>query len=204
MKFILLLSGAISERFIIDERFKYVIESDLVGMITSQRAFEMFDTQYHKLKQIPKHIISEKIINEKQLFELIKATKPDYVLSIQYPWVLSFELINKINGKILNLHNAKLPDYRGHNCISYEILNEETIHTSTLHWIEEEVDRGKVVKTKDIKIEINDTAYSLWSRSIESALTMLAEWFESLSGQSVLPVGIPVIGRGHYYKKNID
>ena len=85
-----------------------------------------------------------------------------------------------MSGKILNLHNAKLPDYRGHNSISFEILNREVEHTTTLHWVDIEVDRGKLVKSKSIKIEENDTAYSLWCRSLVSGIEILIDWFEDL------------------------
>ena len=52
--------------------------------------------------------------------------------------------------KIINLHNAKLPDYRGHNSISHEILNGETKHTTTIHKIAKEVDRGEILLEKEI------------------------------------------------------
>ena len=59
-------------------------------------------------------------------------------MSIQYPYKISSEIIKIMRGNIFNIHNAKLPDYRGHNCLSGEILNNEKIHFTTFHKITED------------------------------------------------------------------
>jgi len=204
MNFILLSSGAISERFLTDARYRNLIKSNLIGLITSCDNLNLlheFDSQFYN--QLPKYQISNKKTNEEQLSDLIINTKPDYVLSIQYPWILSSNILKQMGGYFLNFHNAKLPEYRGHNSISHEIINGETVHTSTLHWMGEEVDRGRIVRTREIDIRSDDTAYSLWSRSVDSALELLGEWFEILRQECTFPIGIPVEVGGFYYKKNI-
>ena len=137
------------------------------------------------------------------MIDLIRAVRPDYLLSIQYPWILPSNILRRVSDRVLNLHNAKLPDYRGHNSISHEILNEERIHISTLHWVAEEVDRGRIVKTREISIQSDDTAYSLWVRSVESALYLLETWFADLSCGLGFPSGVPVTSGGRYYRKEI-
>ena len=67
----------------------------------------------------------------------------------------------------------------------------------------EEVDRGMIVKTKEINILSNDTAFSLWTRSVDSAVKLLADFFEMLGELQKIPEGVPVKDGGKYYSKNI-
>lgn len=204
MKFILLASGVIAERFVFDERFSVELKKNLVGFIGTNSLINKISTSYLNSKNIPKVLIGEKIETEIKLNEMIDSLKPDYIISIQYPWILSIQTIKKIYNKVLNFHNAKIPDYRGHNTISHEILNNEKTHTCTLHWIAEEVDKGHIVKTNEIIINKYDTSYSLWNRSTDAALDLFKEWFDELSNSLVFPEGHKITSSGKYFSKNIS
>lgn len=202
MKFILLAAGKIAEKFVSDDRFKDVNTFNLVGMIASHSVYQRINPENITFK--PTFILDEKNNNEQQLINLIYKVRPDYILSIQYPWILPKEILLAVSGRVLNMHNARLPDYRGYNTISHEILNNERMHTSTLHWVSEEVDMGKIVKTRNLEIQSEDTAYSLWSRSIDSSLCLLDDWFKELSQGSGFPCGEAIKTGGRYYSKNIN
>ena len=205
MRFILLGAGKIAERFVSQERFAHIIQHNLAGLIASQpvigelgRLFDLVSPSW------PICYIRDKRSNEEDLSNLIRVLQPDYLLSIQYSWILPHEILFSVQGRVVNLHNARLPDYRGYNSISYEILNEETIHTSTLHLVNEEVDRGRILKIKEIPIRSDDTAYSLWLRSVDSALSLLEVWFADFSRGLSLDGGTPANLGGAYYPKDIS
>ena len=204
MKFALLGAGRIAQSFVADSRFKQTIESNLSGVIAEKSVLDGLMMRFGRVASIPSYHIGDKRLNEEQLIDLIDSVQPDYLLSIQYPWILSADILNRVSGRVLNLHNARLPDYRGHNAISHEILNEETQHTTTLHWVAPEVDRGRVVMTRDISIQIGDTAYSLWTRSLKSALILLEDWFLRLADLESFPKGEAVAAGGKYYSKDIS
>ena len=204
MKFALLASGRIAENFISDPRFEQTLKSNLCGVIASQSVVEDMTRRFSAAAEMPTYHIADKRLNEEQLTELIDAVRPDYLLSIQYPWILPSDILTGLCGRVVNLHNARLPDYRGHNSISHEILNNETVHTTTLHWVAAEVDRGRVVMTRDIPIHTDDTAYSLWTRSLESALILLEDWFLRLVDLRNFPEGEAVAAGGKYYSKDIS
>ena len=52
-----------------------------------------------------------------------------------------------MKNQIYNLHNAKLPEYRGHNDL-YEIINKEKYHYSTIHKINSKIDLEIVYEDK--------------------------------------------------------
>ena len=54
----------------------------------------------------------------------------DLILSIQYNWVVATETIDLVKGRAFNLHNARLPDYKGYNSISHAIANGDNVPES--------------------------------------------------------------------------
>jgi len=135
------------------------------------------------------------------LISLIDRKDIEFVVSVQYPWILSKELLDRLPSKFFNIHNAKLPEYKGHHTLSYEIINKEKFHFSTLHIMEERVDEGFIVKTRKIGIKDDETAISLWLRSAKECL-VLFEWLiinpiSRININNLEPVG----KKGHYYSR---
>lgn len=203
MKFILLGAGKIAEKFVEEERFATFIRTNLSGVVASRPVINRLEQQFGFSSSIPSSIIGDKKRNEEELASLIRTFEPNYLLSLQYPWILPSSILRSVSGRVVNLHNAKLPDFRGHNSITHEILNNETLHTSTLHLVDTEVDRGFVLKTREIPIYNEDTAYSIWSRSINSAMSLLEDWIFDNQNSLNFFDGQPVGAGGRYYSKNL-
>lgn len=123
-----------------------------------------------------------------------------FVVSVQHPWVLSAKILDSVGGRAVNLHNAKLPEYRGHNAISHVLANKETVHHTTLHWMTEGVDQGKVIRTESIPVLPGDTALSLYLRSLGSVEKIAGSLCEYLAIGDV-PLGSAQVGNGCYYPK---
>jgi len=204
MKYLLLASGQIVEQLLHNNWFLDEIKKNLCGLISTESIFDLYSKKTLINNELPHYFICDKSINELQLEDLIKKTSPYYLLSIQYPWILPSKILDLVNGKVLNLHNAKLPNYRGHNTISHEILNQEKLHTTSLHWVAEDVDRGAIVLESHIEISSDDTALSLHKKSISSAVALLKEFFNNLHSTNNLPTGKLITGDGVYYSKNIE
>jgi methionyl-tRNA formyltransferase len=201
MKFVFLGAGIIAKLFLEKQQREFGGALELVGIIAPENILGFYRGQDGFLSRVaflPLNFVNRQ---EAALQELLKAVKPDFVLSVQYPWILSPKVLDLVRGRVLNLHNAKLPQYRGHNTISHEILNREQVHTSTLHWIAEEVDRGRIVLTRDIAIAPDDTAFSLWRRSVESAIALLAQFLKHCETIVNEQGGQPVDPGGFYYSK---
>lgn len=140
---------------------------------------------------------------ERRLLEIIREVCPDVVLSVQYPWILSSDVIDALNGRVINLHNAKLPDYRGHHSISHALLNGESTYTSTLHWIAPEVDRGRCIDTETIGIQPGDTAYSLWSKTIHSCVALVERLLDGARVVESIADGVVIGNGGKFYSNKL-
>jgi methionyl-tRNA formyltransferase len=110
--------------------------------------------------------VSNKTRNETEILRVLSENKINLILSVQHKWILSSHFISSVGQEIYNLHNASLPEYRGHNSLTFELLNNESYHYSTIHIIDKEIDQGyKILETK-CPILSDDTAYSLYSKSL--------------------------------------
>lgn len=118
--------------------------------------------------------------NETEIRRLITETEPDYIISIQHIWLISKEIIESVGGHILNLHNAKLPDYKGHNSINHAIVNNDAEYTTTIHWIDEEVDAGDIAYEASVSISEDDTAFSLYQETLKNSELILNELFRDI------------------------
>tara|TARA_Y100001972_G_scaffold128598_1_gene190448 strand:- start:2429 stop:3073 length:645 start_codon:yes stop_codon:yes gene_type:complete len=68
----------------------------------------------------------------------------DLVVSIFYDKIIKKDFIDKCN-KIINLHNAPLPKYRGVSPINWALKNNEKEHGVTIHEISPGIDDGNII-----------------------------------------------------------
>jgi methionyl-tRNA formyltransferase len=94
--------------------------------------------------------------------------KPDLIFSINYWKKIPIEDINKISLGIVNVHHSYLLKYKGRYSTSYAILNARRLncweHGSTIHYIDENLDEGKIIDSEKCPIFETDTAEILFER----------------------------------------
>jgi len=119
-----------------------------------------------------KHVrfISNSTRKSAEILAAIHEERIDLLFSVQYNWVLPGEVLDGVSGQAFNLHNAKLPDYKGYNSVTHAILNGDKNYESTIHWMKNEVDSGDIAYVESTEIHSRDTALSLYLRTIDSAV----------------------------------
>jgi len=166
------------------------------GIVGDTKCLEPFN----ECEAVNKHTLKNS--NEPEVvIQMIEEIEPDFIVSVQYPWILPAAVLDLAPNNAFNIHNAKLPDYRGHNALTYEILNQENFHISTLHMMDKEVDRGQFIKSEQIEIKQQDTAFSLWQRSIISCLDLFRWLVIEKNYLSTRDLATPILGLGNYYGK---
>lgn len=104
--------------------------------------------------------------------------KPDprfkRVLLYKYFEILPKSIITQFGSEnIINLHNGKLPEYRGLHALSWMIQKGEKIGFLTLHQVQSKVDSGAIVSEYqfpiDLEMDVND-AVSLMHMALDSWL----------------------------------
>jgi methionyl-tRNA formyltransferase len=125
--------------------------------------------------------------NRQDVAAAIDAVKPDIILSLQCRHIIRKELFSRPSIGTFNLHNAPLPLLRGCDPFSWAIHDGLQIMGVSLHQIlDEGVDNGPVAAQRLWRIGAEDTAWSLYGRALEEALSLLTD---TLKGP--LPVPVP-------------
>ena len=62
-----------------------------------------------------------------KIYRLIKEKNiPDFIISINFPYILNEKILNLPKYDALNIHGSLLPKYRGGSPVVWAIINGET------------------------------------------------------------------------------
>ena len=78
-----------------------------------------------------------------------------------YMKILSKKLIDHYPNKIINIHPSLLPKYKGLNTHKRVLENNETKTGCTVHYVNEEMDGGKIILQREVEISAEDTETSV-------------------------------------------
>jgi methionyl-tRNA formyltransferase len=151
-----------------------LIEQKLVptGVVCYRNILE--DTLLEKCEQLGVKILRLHNFknNQDQLVEFIKELSPKFYISVAFPFVLSKEILEMVELPI-NIHTGALPRYRGHHPLSAALLNNEPVQATTVHFMVEEVDAGKVLLQDFISVSNEDDIVTIRKRLIDLSLKLV-------------------------------
>ena len=75
--------------------------------------------------------------------------------------ILSKDFLEKCNLKILNIHPSLLPKYKGLNTHMRVLKNKDKFSGCTVHFVNKNLDAGKIILQKKVRVNKNDTIKSL-------------------------------------------
>ena len=78
-----------------------------------------------------------------------------------YMKILPPDIIDKYNGKILNIHPSLLPKYKGMNTHQRVIEDKESFHGATVHFVTDKLDGGPLILQQKVKVDAKDTVETL-------------------------------------------
>jgi methionyl-tRNA formyltransferase len=101
---------------------------------------------------------ARKYMNE--IKEEIAEETIDYLVSVNYRYIIPKGIFG-IPKYAMNIHGSLLPKYRGRTPHVWSIINGEEFSGITSHIIEETVDTGDIIEQIPVRINSDDTGYSL-------------------------------------------
>jgi methionyl-tRNA formyltransferase len=96
--------------------------------------------------------------------------QPDIIASIYYRNIIKKSVIDRVHGKIFNLHPSLLPKYRGCSSVTWALINGEKEYGYTYHYLREGIDTGNVLLQKRLIIEDWDTQLNLYERVMNESM----------------------------------
>lgn len=125
------------------------------------------------------YIFSGIDFKKNQNIEKLKKLDLDYIFGIHFPYIIPEEVLSIPKIGFLNLHPAFLPFNKGWHTPSWAIL-DKTPFGATLHFMTKELDAGDIIHQKQIKIKPDDTANSLYLRTLQLEYEVFQEAFPDL------------------------
>ena len=121
--------------------------------------------KYANIFKIKKKVFAlKKIADEKKILFELKKNKIDLICLAGFMKILSKGFIKRFKGKIINIHPSLLPKYKGLNTHRRVLENKEIYTGCTVHHVNSNLDSGKIILQKKIKVLKNDNVKSLSER----------------------------------------
>lgn len=114
---------------------------------------------------------------------IIESIDPFFVLSFNYRHIVKADVIERVQGRIANVHCSVLPYNKGAspNFFSYY---ENTPKGVTVHEMSSGLDEGNILLQKQLDLGEDETFSSSYCKLIESAMALLRDnWVELKGGK---------------------
>ena len=144
MEFGLLVSGGLGEKCLSYLYIKYTIRF----VLTDKKSVEI--KNFCSENNIPCYSGNPR--NE-DILSFLKGLTSDYILSINYIFLINKYLINFPRVCPINFHGSLLPKYRGRTPHVWAIINDEKETGVTAHIIDEGCDTGSIIAQRKITID---------------------------------------------------
>ena len=129
----------------------------------------------------------------------VKELSPDFIISYNYKYIISKEIIDYVKGKAINLHISFLPYNRGSHPNIWSFL-EATPKGVTIHYVNEGIDTGDIIVQKEVFIdedkETLKSSYEILHREIRA---LFKENWDKIKNSEIVP--ITQMGGGLHYKR---
>lgn len=123
----------------------------------------------------PEHFDDEEITD-------LARQKPDILIVVAYGKILPKKVLDMPGFGAINIHASLLPEYRGPSPIQNAILDGKKKTGTTVMLMDEGIDTGPIISQREIKVNPEDTSYTLSIKladlSSELLLETLPTWIE--------------------------
>jgi phosphoribosylglycinamide formyltransferase-1 len=151
---------------IIDASKNKMIDAEVIVVISDNKdAFALKRAKKHKIKSFfinPNNKKSEE--QEKEINKILIEYKIDLIVGAGYMRILSSSFINKWYGKLINIHPALLPSFKGTNGQGDALDYGVKISGCTTHFMDEDIDHGPIILQAAVKVLVNDNKEKLANR----------------------------------------
>ena len=142
--------------------FKFIDLSINLGIVKNIELFLIADRECGSLEYAVNNNIYNRKINYKrdhniELLQELKKIDPDIIIT-NWHKIIDAEVVNKYQGKLINLHYSLLPAFDG--LIGIEPIKQAyekncSYVGTTCHYVDEGVDSGKIISQAIIKTDVS-------------------------------------------------
>jgi len=155
---------------IIDASEKGIIDAEVVAVISDNKeAFALKRAEKHKINAFfinPKG--KEKEDYDREIDKILEKNNVALVVGAGYMKILSSCFVRKWFGKLINIHPALLPSFKGVNGQGDALEYGVKISGCTTHFMDEKMDHGPIILQAAVKVMPGDDRDKLAKRILEA------------------------------------
>jgi phosphoribosylglycinamide formyltransferase 1 len=122
---------------------------------------------------VPWKAFADRAAAERALAEQIDAHDVEIIVLAGFMRVLSPEFAERYEGRLINIHPALLPKYRGLHTHSRALEAGDSEHGASVHFATAELDGGPVVLQSRVPVQPDDTEDTLAARVLRTEHVIL-------------------------------
>ena len=166
---VLASGGGTDLQSIINTSEKNMIDAEVVVVISDKKeAFALKRAKKHKIKTF---FVNPNVKNnedfDKELDKILEDNKIDLVVGAGFMRMISPFFVRKWYGKLINIHPALLPSFKGVNGQGDALNYGVKISGCTTHFMDEKMDHGPIILQAAVKVMPNDKRDDLAHRILE-------------------------------------
>ncbi|MEG1001915.1 methionyl-tRNA formyltransferase [Clostridium sp.] len=129
----------------------------------------------------------EKLKDEKEMIEMLKEMKPDFIIVVAFGQLLNKEVLDIPKYGCINLHGSILPMYRGAAPINWAIINGEKVSGNTTMLMDVGLDTGDMLLKDEVDITDEMTAGELYDILKERGGKLLLDTIDGVFNKTITP-----------------
>jgi methionyl-tRNA formyltransferase len=163
-------------------------QQSVVAIGTSDRIGEtaLFLKKLSDSAKIPFRIFQKNNL-ESELTLWLEIHQPDVVFVKTFPWKIPATVLSIPKFGFINFHYAPLPAFRGPNPLFWMIRNQEPTGGVTVHQMDENLDTGDVLITKEIHIYPEASFGMLIGQLAHTGLEATIPLVQALTNETLKP-----------------
>lgn len=170
--------------------FKQNTQVKITALVSNKPRRGFLDISYDH--RINLEIIKGPELSDAKWINHLKLTyRPDLIVLTGYMQLIPIELIHAFPNKIINIHPSLLPDFGGKGMYGHHV--HEAILAShakesgiSIHLVNEEYDKGKILYQKSCPVNDDDTIESLSLRIQELEYELLPQVIEQYFNGTII------------------
>jgi phosphoribosylglycinamide formyltransferase 1 len=111
-------------------------------------------------------VVRQDFVETENLLQKLKEHQIDWIILAGFLWLIPADLIEMYRNKIINIHPALLPDFGGKGMygsnVHKAVLSAGSKSSGiTIHYVNEEYDKGDIIAQFSCPVDISDTPETL-------------------------------------------
>lgn len=153
-------SGSNAEMFF--QQFKNHPSIEIVSVFTNNKSAGVIERANRFF--VPYHVLNRSYWQKGEtVIQILEEEQVDFIVLAGFMLLIPQELVSKYNNRIFNIHPALLPKYGGQGMYGMNVHKAvkaagEKESGITIHFVNEEYDKGEILYQESVDLKSTDTA----------------------------------------------